>query len=151
MNCAKMAPDATYFTLVHGNCSGKPDFIYPWDGKLAACVMASINVCRGMLCDTKMRSGLVSMTREWNRDQPRPWYDDPRHGLETLDDVVTAFINSILAVFPIVVIDDSMANGSCLGVHFRREWDTYFRPRDQSILLNASVRGELDPRGCEPT
>ncbi|KAF6230550.1 hypothetical protein HO133_004894 [Letharia lupina] len=89
-----------------------------------------------MLRTARIRAVLVSLVREFNRSQPRPWYDDPRQGFKSLEDVTLTFINSILMVFPTVYIDDSIGSPSCLGAHPRREWRNFFHPREQSILLN---------------
>ncbi|CAD6575623.1 MAG: hypothetical protein ASARMPREDX12_007396 [Alectoria sarmentosa] len=131
-----MAESSASFTIVHRDRHGEPDFVYPWDGNLATCVVASINICRGMLRNAKIRSAFVSFTREYNRSNPRAWYQDPRYGYETTEDVVVTFINVILASFPIVYIDESITSPGTLGGHPRRAWDHHFQPRDQSILLN---------------
>ena len=134
-----MAESSASFTIVHRDRHGEPDFVYPWDGNLATCVVASINICRGMLRNAKIRSAFVSFTREYNRSNPRAWYQDPRYGYETTEDVVVTFINVILASFPIVYIDESITSPGTLGGHPRRAWDHHFQPRDQSILLNGWV------------
>lgn len=134
-----MAESSASFTIVHRDRHGEPDFVYPWDGNLAAYVVASINICRGMLRNAKIRSAFVSFTREFNRSNPRAWYQDPQYGYETNEDVVVTFINVILASFPIVYIDDSITSPGILGGHPRRGWDHHFQPRDQSILLNGWV------------
>ncbi len=137
---ANMAQNSASFTIVNRTWDGKPDFIYPWEGKLSACVIASINVCRRMLRTPKIRFAFASLAREFNRSQPRAWYQDPRHGYETMEDVVGEFLDVILETFPIVYVDDSIVTPGCLGAHPRREWHIYFQPREQSILLNGSVR-----------
>ena len=140
---AKMAESSASFTIVHRDRSGKPDFVYSCDDKLASLVVASINVCRGMLRDPKIRSAFVSFAREYNRSGsvPRAWYRDPYYGYESMEDVVNTYIEVILASFPIVYIDDSITSPSCLAACPRRPWIHHFQPRDQSILLNGPVCG----------
>lgn len=148
-NKIEMAQSSASFTIVHRDRGGNPDFIYPSDGNLATCVVASINICRGMLRNTKIRSAFVSLAREFDRSQPRAWYQDPLRGYETIEDVVVDFINTILTSFPIVYVDDSITSPGYLGGTPRRVWDHHFRPRDQSILLNGWVsERQLGPLNC---
>ena len=130
-----MAQDYTDFTVVHRRWDGQPDYVYPSDGNLASCVIESIQVCRGMLRNVKIRSAFVSLAREFDRSVPEAWYDNDRDKGEIVD----CYINTVLAVFPIVYVDDSITTPSCLGGHPRRAWSLEFRPSDQSILLNGVV------------
>lgn len=136
-----MAQHSAFFTVVHRDQNSRPDFVYPWDGSVATYVVASVNICRGMLRYPKIRAALASLARDFYRSDPRPWYRDPRHGWETMEDVVDVFINLILVSFLIVYVDDSITPG-CFGCHPRRDWDHLFLPEDLSILLNGSVREE---------
>ncbi|CAF9939239.1 hypothetical protein IMSHALPRED_001266 [Imshaugia aleurites] len=85
----------------------------------------------------KIRSAFLSFIREFNRSQPK-WYHEASHGFESYEDVVDDFITTILAIFPVVYIDDSLDNPDRLGGHLRREWDFNFQPYNQSINLNGS-------------
>ena len=93
-----------------------------------------------MLQNPKIRAAFLSFAREFNRTHPGAWYQDPRHRLETIEDVLSAFLKAILRSFPIVYVDDGINNPGCLGGHPRQEWDGLFQPRDQSILVNGLVR-----------
>ena len=137
-----MAQSSASLTVIHRDRHGKPDFIYPCDGGVVTCVNASANICRGMLRNMKIRSAFLSFIREFNRSQPK-WYHEASHGFESYEDVVDSFITTILAIFPVVYIDDSLDNPDRLGGHLRREWDVDFQPYDQSIDLNGSVSGRL--------
>ena len=131
-----MTPAYIDFTIVHRRWDGQPDFVYSSDGDLASCVTASIQLCRGMLRDTKFRSAFVSLAREFDRSVPEPWY---RNQYKTTGEAVDAYIDAVLAVFPIVYVDDSITALGCLGGHPRRAWSLRFEPYDQSILLNGFV------------
>ena len=131
-----MTDDYINFTIVHRRCDGQPDFVYPSEGNLASCVIESIQVCRGMLSDAKIRSAFVSLAREFERSGPEPWY---RNQGRNTGEAVNYYIDTVLAVFPVVYVDDSITTPSCLGGHPRRFWSFYFDPYHQSILLNGSV------------
>lgn len=131
-----MAQDYIDFTIVHRRWDGQPDSIYPSDGNLASCVRASIQVCREMLRNPKIKSAFVSLAREFDRSGPEDWYRDR---FRDIGEVVDCYVDTVLAVFPIVYVDDSITTPSCLGGHPRRAWNFYFDPRHQSILLNGVV------------
>ena len=131
-----MTEDYIDFTIVHRRWDGQPDFVYPSDGNLASCVIESIQVCRAMLRDIKIRSAFVSLAREFDRSTPEPWYHNQYRNTA---EAVNYYIDTVLAVFPIVYIDDSITTPSCLGGHPRRAWRFYFDPCNQSILLNGNV------------
>lgn len=144
-----MAQNTVHYTIAHRRPDGRPDFVYPWDGKLAACVLSSINICRGMLQYPKIRAAFLSFAREFNRTHQGAWYHDPRHKFETMEGVISAFLKAILKSFPIVYVDDGINNPGCLAAHPRQEWDGIFQPRDQSILVNGSVWERYQaPRDC---
>lgn len=134
-----MAQNILDYAIAYRRADGKPDFFYPWHRKLVVCVLPSIDICRGMLHNPKIRAALMSFAREFHRSQPAPWYLDPRHGYETLEDVVSAFANAIIFSFPTVFVDDGITNPGHLGSHFKQEWDGIFQPRDQNILVNGWV------------
>ena len=131
-----MIEDYIGFTIVHRRWDGQPDFVYPSEGILAYCVTKSIQVCREMLRDTKIRSAFVSLARELDRSTPEPWH---RNQYKNTGEAVNDYIDTVLAVFPIVYVDDSITTPSCLGGHPRRAWSFYFDPCHQSILLNGIV------------
>ena len=131
-----MKPDYKDFTIVHRREDGQPDYIYSSDDDLASCVKESIQVCRGMLRDLKFRSAFVSLAREFDRSVREPWYYNQ---YSTIGEVVDAYIDAVLTVFPIVYVDDSITTLSCFGGHPRRAWSSFFCPCNQSILLNAVV------------
>ena len=134
-----MSQNIFEYTIYHRRADGKSDFLYPWDGKLAICVLSPMNICRGMLRNYKIRAAFLSFLREFHRSQRAPWYQDPCHGFETLEEVVSAFVDAIIKRFPTVIVDEGILNPGHLGSHFKQEWDGLFQPRDQNILINASV------------
>ena len=68
---------------------------------------------------------------------------DPRFGLENNEQVVFAFLRSILSVFPTVYVDEAFGYPGCLGCHKRGEWSDTWDPRSQSILINGPVCEKL--------
>ena len=97
-----------------------------------------------MLHHFKVRSALVSFCREYRRSVRNAWFDDPRHGYSSDEDIVLDFIDRILAVFPTLYVDDALDNPKCLGGHLRGDWSDQFDPRKQSILLNGPVRERFE-------
>ncbi len=92
-----------------------------------------------MLNYPKIRGALVSLAREFDRTNPDGWYRNP--GMyETIEEVVFSFIKALLSSFPTIYIDDSIGSPRCLGGHIGQNWDSHFEMRNQSILLNGSVR-----------
>ena len=130
------------FVIFHRDRQGKPDFIYPYDGRLAACLTISINIARGYLRHATVQAALVSFAKDFDRSgSHNAWYNDPVHGCGGPEGAVFAFIRIILTVFPLIGIDDSLRNQDCLGFVGKRQWKNRFDPLDHPIMLNGLVRG----------
>ena len=137
-----MAQPPYSFIIFHRDIQGKPNFIYPYDCRLAACVTISINIARAFLRNTKIQAALVSFAEDLDRSNPHnAWYNDPVHGCGGPEGAVFAFIEIILAVFPLIGIDDSMRNPDSMAFLVKRPWDGRFDPLDYPIVLNGQVRG----------
>ena len=139
------------FNIIHRNGQGTPDFIYPYESTLVACVVTPINITRGYLRHATVLAGFVVFAKNFGRSIPNAWYKDPYYGYKNTEDVVHDFICIILAEFPSTCIDDSIQTPECIAAHPRRAWDGRFQPSDQSILLNGPVREiQLGPRVLWP-
>ena len=133
------------FIIFHRDGQGRPDFIYPYDGRLAACITLSINIARAYLRNATVQAALVSFAKDLDRFGPHDaWYNDPVHGCGGPEGAVFAFIDIILAVFPLTGIDDSIHNPDFLAAITKRPWYHRFDPLEQPISLNGQVRG------CDP-
>ena len=140
-----MAQLTDAFIIFHRDGQGRPDFIYPYDGRLAACITLSINIARAYLRNATIQAALVSFAKDLDRSEPHDaWYNDPVHGCGGPEGAVFAFIDIILAVFPLIGIDDSIRNPSTLAAFTKRPWHHRFDPLDHPIGLNGQVRG------CDP-
>ena len=139
-----MAQLTDAFIIFHRDIHGRPDFIYPYDGRLAACVTTSINIARGYLRNATVQAALVSFAKDLDRAGPHnAWHNDPVHGCGGPEGAVFAFIRIILAVFPLTGIDDSIHNPDELAFVVKRPWDVHFDPLDHPIVLNGHVRGYI--------
>ena len=126
--------------IVHRDRSEVPDFIYPCDERLAACIVKSINYSLGYLRLERVKNAFVSYALEHSRSQPNAWYKDAVYGYKDVNDVVFGFITSIVASFFLLCNDSTMTNPDCLAGTANREWCGRFSPRDHCISVNAAVR-----------
>ena len=137
-----MAQSPPSFIIFHRNIHGNPDFVYPYDGRLAACVTTSINIARAYIRSATVQAAFESFARDLNRSAPQnAWYNDPVHGCGGPRGAVLTFVEIILAVFPLIGIDDTQRNQGCLGFVAKRPWKDRFDPLDNPIVLNGPVRG----------
>ena len=137
-----MAQFTSAFIIFHRDGQGRPVFIYPYDGRLAACVTTSINIARGYLRNATVQAALVSFAKNLGRSgSHNAWYNDPVHGCGGPEGAVFSFIRTILAVFPLTGIDDALRNPGGLAFVVKRQWDGRFDPLDHPIMLNGQVRG----------
>ena len=128
------------FVIVHRDRSAKPDFIYPPDSRLAACIARSINYSQGFLRLARVQDTFMSYAKDYTQSEPNAWYKDPAYGYKNIEHLVSDFINTLRADFFLTCIDFSITNPNLLGGSANREWHGSFSPRDHSIILNGSVR-----------
>ena len=135
-----MGKEPEDFLIVHRDVHGAPDYIYPYESRVSACVVTSINVTRGYLCNATVRAALVSFGEALDQTIPNPWYRDPVTGYGSPKSAVLGFICLVLEEFFITCIEDSMTNAKEHGCMAPCEWDGYFNPRDHCISINGPVQ-----------
>lgn len=128
------------FVIVHRARSGEPDFIYPCDERLAACIARSVNYSLGYLHLERVKNALVSYALGHSRSQPNAWYKDPVYGYKDINDVVFHFTTSVVANFFLICNDSTITNPDCMAFTANREWRGRFSPRDHCISVNSAVR-----------
>lgn len=128
------------FVIVHRDGSAQPDYIYPWNGRLAACITKSIIYSLGYLRHPRVKNALVSYAVGHSRFERNAWYKDPVYGYKDMNQVVSDFITYVSANFFLICIDSTINNPDCLGATANREWNGRFSARDYCISLNAAVR-----------
>ena len=142
-----MAQFPAFFTIVHRDRYGTPDFIYAWGCRLSACLVISSNIARGYICHATVQAAFIPLAEEIDRFLPDAWYRDRVHGCGGPRNAVFTWTNIMLADFPIIVVDDSITDPTRLSSLSKHEWDGDFKPRDFCILLNGLVRRRnLGPR-----
>lgn len=122
------------FLIFHRDKDGVPDYIFPWYGAVATYVVASINVCRGILTQSSARYHFARMAKEYRLNNAETWF----HGRKS-DDLAGDFIDKILRDFPLVFVDDSLSHPDFLAHGYRQFWNQSFVSHDQAIVLNGPV------------
>lgn len=134
-------PNAADFNIYHRDGNKKPDYRYPAKHAMTTCVVKSINICRGMLGQEKVREGFVKLACKFSElVSPRPWFDrSPLSTRDASEAVTKNFIKKVLHRFPNVFVDDSFTSLDQVSFHCRHEWDTEFDTSNQNILVNGKV------------
>jgi len=136
-----MAAQYATFAMSHRNTQGVLDLLYTAQDEEFGILASCINTARGMLSTTRASDQLIQLALRLDSLLDRPWY----RGRYTIPELVAAFLAKIMAVFPVVVVDDTIVNPDILGWHSRGNWEGDFNPSSQMVNLNGWVRISKPP------
>ena len=120
--------------IIHREKNGKPDSILPYNGDIAAQLIACVNLARAILVTEEGKKSLISLGNKLdNKPRPDKWYN------VELKDVVKRFLDKVMTRWPPLFMEETMENPDHTGATFRAEWGKDFNTRDHPISLNAGV------------
>lgn len=126
--------DTASFTIIHRDVDDRPDLIYSWDSFEATYLAASINVCRRILDQQKVRHNFKQFAAAFDKTDPAPWYRG-----RDMKRLANDFIDAVLLDFPLVFVDERLQNPDYLAFSSKRPWDRNFSTHDQWIRINGAV------------
>lgn len=143
-----LALPVTAFSIWHRDENGATDIRYAEEGdgkdNMATHVVASINICRGMLRQPRVKEAFVELARQYCQVAHGGWMDSQGSSSTThVQGYANTFIEKILNTFPLVFVEYSLTNPDNMGYQPRRSWRPPFEPRNPSILINGKVSGRL--------
>ena len=132
------ADNAKSFIICHRNDSPERDSRYSHHDDVAVCVTNSINICRSMLEDQKVRNAFTAIAKDYSQTSPIAC---PEHEGD-MSRITDDFIQKIRNQFPIVFVDDSWKNPRMMTAQLRQPWCGPFNYSNHYILMNGTVRGK---------
>ena len=133
--------NAESFTICHRDGHGATNWRYEASDDIAICVVESINICRRMLGDQKVRNGFTELAKDYSSTYPTAWFlkkGSPKYEGD-MSRVADGFLRKILDHFPIVFVDDTWKNRRSLGGSIRGLLVGEFESCNMSIILNGAV------------
>lgn len=103
---------------------------------------SSIAITLRMLSNPTVRRALEDLAMQFDATQTYSWYGKINYVRAQATQLVNAFLGKLYEEFPLVIIDETMDDSrtpGCLAFIQAQGWHGSFKPRDQTIWVNAMV------------